>query len=317
MTDELRVFGEELNKRISDSQLSFNESMSKHTTFRTGGNADIFVVPKKIDDIVTIVNLCKEHKVDYFVIGKGSNLLVSDDGYHGVIICIYGTLDEVRIEEISSCEDARANSYRVTAGAGMMLSKFANILAKNELEGFEFASGIPGTLGGAVAMNAGAYGGEIKDCIESAVVIDEDMNIITLSKEELALDYRSSIVKTKGYIVLEASFQFKKGEASCIQEKMNDFNGRRRDKQPLEFPSAGSTFKRPEGYFAGKLIQDCGLAGYRVGGACVSQKHCGFVVNDQGGTSLDVMTVIKDVQEKVMKEFGVELEPEVRFVGKF
>ena len=193
----------------------------------------------------------------------------------------------------------------------------SNVIAENSLEGFEFASGIPGTLGGAVAMNAGAYGGEIKDCIVSATVLDSEGEIVTLSVEELELTYRNSIILKKNYIVLEAEFKFAKGNIDDIKEKMFELNMKRKEKQPLEYPSAGSTFKRPEGYFAGKLIIDAGLRGYQVGGAQVAEKHCGFVINKENATATDIVQLMQDVSDKVEEQFGVKLEPEVKMIGEF
>lgn len=304
-------------KNISDGiRVLTDEPMDGHTTFKVGGPADYFVVPDSVQSVVDVISLCKKTGTQCFVIGRGSNLLVTDKGYRGVIVCIYDTLDDVKTEFAGKSDDSDDEYAIITAGAGIMLSKLAKTAAQSELTGLEFAGGIPGTLGGAVAMNAGAYGGEIKDCIQSAVVVDDEQNVITLTKEQLELGYRESIVKQKGYIVLSATFKLKKGDAAQIIATMNDFNARRRDKQPLEHPSAGSTFKRPQGMFAGKLIQDSGLAGYRVGGACVSDKHCGFVVNDNGGSAADIMQVIKDVQRTVKDKFDVELEPEVRIIGE-
>lgn len=309
-------FLDELKNISAGIRVLADEPMDGHTTFKVGGPADYFVVPDSVQSVVDVIRLCKKTGTPCFVIGRGSNLLVTDKGYRGVIVCIYDTLDDVKTEFADKSDDSNEEYAIITAGAGIMLSKLAKTAAQSELTGLEFAGGIPGTLGGAVAMNAGAYGGEIKDCIQSAVVVDDEQNVITLTKEQLELGYRESIVKQKGYIVLSATFKLKKGDAAQIIATMNDFNARRRDKQPLEHPSAGSTFKRPQGMFAGKLIQDSGLAGYRVGGACVSDKHCGFVVNDKGGSAADIMQVIKDVQRTVKDKFDVELEPEVRIIGE-
>lgn len=293
-----------------NSLIKTDEYMSGHTTFRTGGPADVFIVPDSVTSLGNIIKVLKDEDVPYYIVGRGSNLLVGDKGFRGVIICVYNTMNDVSIEYDK-------DNAEVKSGAGILLNKLAMTIANEGLKGFEYAAGIPGTLGGAVAMNAGAYGGEIKDSILSATVMDRDGNIRTLSKEELELEYRNSAVLKKGYIVLEACFSFDKGEKSEILSKIEELNGMRREKQPLEYPSAGSTFKRPEGYFAGKLIQDSGLAGYRVGGACVSNKHCGFVVNDNNGTSADIVKVIKDVDKTVYDKYGVHLEPEVRMIGDF
>ena len=300
-----------ISEIVGKENIRLDELMSKHTTFKVGGAADVFVTPTTIDSIKQVINLCKNENIEYYVIGKGSNLLVGDNGYRGVIICIYNTLDNVSVVEDNE------NMSLVTAGAGITLSKLANVIADNELEGFEFASGIPGTLGGAVTMNAGAYGGEIKDCIVSATVMDHDGNAITIGKDNLDLSYRHSIVMEKKYIVLEATFRFAKGNEKAIRDKMLDLNMRRKEKQPLEYPSAGSTFKRPEGYFAGKLIMDSGLAGYAVGGACVSTKHCGFVINKNNATANDIRKLMNNIDSIVYEKYGVHLEPEVRMLGEF
>ena len=281
-----------------------DEPMKKHTTFRIGGPADYFVTPESKEEIQAIVELCKKEEIPYSVIGNGSNLLVGDKGYRGVILQIFKKMNQIRVEE-----------NKIYAGAGALLSKIAATALSESLTGFEFAAGIPGTLGGGVAMNAGAYGGEIKDCIVSAKVLTKEGERVVLKKEDLQLSYRNSVILQKGYLVLEATFSFEKGNPAEIQEEIKELNKRRREKQPLEYPSAGSTFKRPEGYFAGKLIEDAGLRGYRVGDAQVSEKHCGFVVNRGEATAKDVAQLISDVQNRVMDEFGVKLEPEVRMIG--
>ena len=300
-----------ISKIVGKENIRLDELMSKHTTFKVGGTADVFVTPTTIDSIKQVINLCKNEDIEYYVIGKGSNLLVGDKGYRGVIICIYNTLDNVSVVEDNE------NMSLVTVGAGITLSKLANVIADNQLEGFEFASGIPGTLGGAVTMNAGAYGGEIKDCIVSAKVMDNDGNVITIDRDNMDLSYRHSIVMENKYIVLEATFRFAKGNEKVIRDKMLDLNMRRKEKQPLEYPSAGSTFKRPEGYFAGKLIMDSGLAGYTVGGACVSTKHCGFVINKDNATANDIRKLMNNIDSIVFEKYGVHLEPEVRMLGEF
>jgi UDP-N-acetylmuramate dehydrogenase len=295
---------------VGDSNVYQNEDMCNHTTFKVGGPADLFVVPQDIEQVKQVVALCKENNENYYIIGKGSNLLVGDKGFRGIIVCLYNTLNDVDVEQVD-------DEFIVIAGAGIMLSKLANIILDNSLEGFEFASGIPGTLGGAVAMNAGAYGGEIKDCIVEATVLDDKCNIKTLGVDELDLSYRNSVILKKGYVVLEAKFRFRKGDKDSIKETMLDLNMRRKEKQPLEYPSAGSTFKRPEGYFAGKLIMDSGLAGFSVGGACVSEKHCGFVINKDSATASDIRELMNKVDEIVYDKYNVHLEPEVRIIGEF
>ncbi len=283
------------------------EMLKEHTTFRIGGPADFYLIPESAEQVQEAIAFAGKKGLPYYVIGKGSNILFGDKGFRGVVI------------EIGKGMAAIENKGDgiVVAGAGISMSAMAVKLAEWNLTGFEFAGGIPGALGGGIAMNAGAYGGEIKDCIQSAVVLTREGKIITKRLEELELGYRSSSILRDEQIVLQGTFQFAAGEKEKIQNEMRELNARRRDKQPLEFPSAGSTFKRPEGYFAGKLIQDAGLAGYRVGDAMVSDKHCGFVVNCGNATAAEVKQLIEQVQEKVQTEFDVLLEPEVRLVGEF
>ena len=245
------------------------EPLRTHTTFRIGGPAAYYFIPEREEEIIEALDFAKEKGLSYYVIGKGSNMLFSDDGFDGVIIEIGKGLEKIEISDDGV----------VTAQAGVSLAYMASRLASKGLKGFAFAGGIPGTLGGGVAMNAGAYGGEIKDCIVSAKVLTKEGERVVLKKEDLQLSYRNSVILQKGYLVLEATFSFEKGNPAEIQEEIKELNKRRREKQPLEYPSAGSTFKRPEGYFAGKLIEDAGLRGYRVGDAQVSEKHCGFVIN--------------------------------------
>ena len=280
------------------------EPLCAHTTFRIGGPARYYLIPESEEEVMEALVFAKENGYSYYVVGKGSNMLFSDEGFDGVVIEIGKGLEEMKIQE----------DGLVVAQAGISLSAMAMRLAKEGFKGFAFAGGIPGTLGGGITMNAGAYGGEIKDCIRSAKVITGDGRIVELTKDELELDYRTSVIQKKNYLVLEGTFYFEKGDPQAIQEEIKELNQRRRDKQPLEYPSAGSTFKRPQGYFAGKLIEDAGLRGYRVGDAQVSEKHCGFVVNRGQATAADVRQVICDVQNKVKEQFGVELEPEVRMV---
>lgn len=304
MKEDIKI---QLEQIVGAESVKIDESMSRHTTFRIGGMADYFVTPKTIEQIMELIDFCKKEGIAYYLIGNGSNLLVGDKGFRGVIIQIDREFGEITF----------LDEQTVKAEAGVMLSRLAAEVAEKSLTGFEFASGIPGTLGGAVYMNAGAYGGEIKDCIVSALVLDENNQMKTLTKEELELSYRNSIIAKKGYVVLEAVFRFEKGDKTAILEKMAELNEQRREKQPLNYPSAGSTFKRPEGHFAGKLIMDAGLRGYKVGGAMVSEKHCGFVVNAGECTAEDVRILMADVDRIVFEKFGVHLEPEVRFLGEF
>lgn len=332
------AFYQKLKELVNESQILIEEPLAKHTTFQIGGPAQFLVMPETIDQVIALVKLCHTHNEPYYVMGNGSNLLVSDKGYIGTIIKLGQSFSNITISEIDlnqlDCSKVRVfehtepademdkntksgKQFIVRAQAGVKLSKLAGEIADYGLKGFEFASGIPGTLGGAVTMNAGAYDGEIKQAIVEATVLDQTGNVFTLNKEELQLGYRKSIIQTNNYIVLEAVFQFSLGNKEEIWNKINDLNARRRDKQPLEYPSAGSTFKRPEGYFAGKLIMDSGLRGYQIGNAQVSEKHCGFVINKGGATANEVRTLISNIVEIVYSKFGVELEPEVKLLGEF
>lgn len=285
-------------------QLKEGELLRNHTTFRIGGAAKYYALPKNAEEIMEAIDFAIVKGLPYYILGKGSNVLFPDKGYPGVIIEVGKAMEKME----------KTGEEEIHAQAGVSLSALSTFAAKEGLSGLEFASGIPGTLGGAITMNAGAYGGEIKDCLTKARAMDEDGNIRWLTTEELQLGYRSSLIQKKSYIVLEGVFRLNPGKTEEIQEKMKELNARRRDKQPLEYPSAGSTFKRPEGYFAGKLIEDAGLRGYRVGDAQVSEKHCGFVINRGEATCEEVLQCIRDVQEKVQEQFGVLLEPEIRII---
>jgi len=291
---------------LGEDRVFTEEAMSQHTTFKIGGPADYFLMPDKGEDVGRVIKICKEKEIPYFILGNGSNLLVGDGGYRGAVIQIYRNMSSVTVE-----------GNEITAQAGALLSAVAAAAKNASLTGFEFAGGIPGTIGGAVVMNAGAYGGEMKDVLTEVTVMNAEGDIFTLPAEELELGYRTSIIKTAGYIVLEAKIRLKEGDPEVIRETMKDLTIRRTTKQPLEYPSAGSTFKRPEGYFAGKLIMDSGLAGYQVGGAQVSEKHCGFVINAGDATARDVRTLMDNVRDIVYKKYGVTLEPEVKFLGEF
>ena len=291
---------------LGEDRVFTEEAMSQHTTFKIGGPADYFLMPDKGEDVGRVIKICKEKEIPYFILGNGSNLLVGDGGYRGAVIQIYRNMSSVTVE-----------GNEITAQAGALLSAVAAAAKNASLTGFEFAGGIPGTIGGAVVMNAGAYGGEMKDVLTEVTVMNAEGDIFTLPTEELELGYRTSIIKTAGYIVLEAQIRLKEGDPEVIRETMKDLTIRRTTKQPLEYPSAGSTFKRPEGYFAGKLIMDSGLAGYQVGGAQVSEKHCGFVINAGDATARDVRTLMDNVRDIVYKKYGVTLEPEVKFLGEF
>jgi len=297
-------FYNQLMQIVNEKQIYVDEPLSKHTTFRVGGAADYFVLPEKTEEVRELVALCRKVHMPYYILGNGSNLLVSDKGYRGLIIQIYKNMSEIQ-----------ATEEMIRAQAGALLSRVGNVALEEGLTGFEFAAGIPGTVGGAVVMNAGAYGGEMKDILYRVTVLTPEGKIKTLKKEELELGYRTSVIAKKNYIVLEAEYRLQKGDKADIRSRMNELKEKRTSKQPLEYPSAGSTFKRPEGYFAGKLIQDAGLRGFQVGGAQVSEKHCGFVINKDNATAADITELIKQVSEKVMQEFGVQLEPEVKRLG--
>lgn len=299
-------FEERLYTIIKKERVLTMEPMKAHTTFRVGGPADYFVIPECAEEVAAVVRLCKEQEVPYYIEGNGSNLLVGDKGVRGVVIQIFKAMSAITVE-----------GRVITAQAGASLAQIANTALANALTGFEFAAGIPGTLGGAVVMNAGAYGGEMKDVLISAKVLTEEGEVLELSAAELELGYRTSIISRKNYIVLEAKIALQKGNAEEIKAYMNELRGRRMEKQPLEYPSAGSTFKRPEGYFAGKLIQDAGLKGFTVGGAQVSEKHSGFVINKGDATAADIVSLMEQVTELVKKDSGVTLEPEVKRIGEF
>lgn len=281
-----------------------NELMSNHTTFRVGGAADFFVCPSSIQQIQDVIALAKQYNVPYFIMGNGSNLLVADDGFRGIVIQIHRNFNTVECDGTT-----------ITAMTGATLAMTASNARQCNLTGFEFAAGIPGTIGGAISMNAGAYGGEMKDVVQRVTVLDQDGAVIELAKEELELGYRTSVISKKGYIALTVTLALQPGDGEAIQAKMDEYAYARKSKQPLEYPSAGSTFKRPVGYFAGKLIQDAGLRGYRVGDAQISEKHCGFVINCGDATAADILQLIHDVQSKIYDMFQVRLETEVRMLG--
>ena len=299
------TFIDQLKSLLQEEQILLQEPMSRHTTFQTGGPADYFLLPKK-EELAELIGLCKAENMPFMLIGNGSNLLVSDEGIRGCVICIGSQMNAIHTE---------GKELHVEAGA--MLSQAAAEARRQSLTGLEFASGIPGTVGGALVMNAGAYGGEMKDVLKSVCVLNRDGSEEKLTKEQYQGSYRSSTIMKSGAIVLSAVFSLEEGDQGAITEKMKELNGKRREKQPLEYPSAGSTFKRPEGYFAGKLIQDSGLSGYQVGGAQVSEKHCGFVINKGGASSTDIYQLMQDCIQKVKEDTGVILEPEVRLIGNF
>lgn len=292
-----------LKEVVGEEYVKTDESMAKHCTFRCGGNAQIYVIPGNIDQLVEVISLCRQEEYPYMVIGNGSNILVRDEGYQGAVIEVNSRINSIDVigEEI-------------VADAGAKLSAIAMAAMENDLAGFEFAHGIPGNAGGAVVMNAGAYGGEMKDVLKWVKVLDREGNVRTLEASELQMGYRTSVIAKEKLIVLQMCIKLELGSMGEIGMIMDMFMQKRRAKQPLEYPSAGSTFKRPEGYFAGKLIEDAGLRGYRVGGAMVSEKHCGFVINYENATASDVIQLMDDVRKKVQEQFDVILEPEVKII---
>lgn len=297
-------FADEIKKIVTEDRLFFNEPMKLHTTFRIGGSADFFVKPESEDEIKALIECAGKYNTAYYILGGGSNLLVNDEGYRGLIIQLGDEFSGIGMSDDTT----------VIAKAGARLSKVGNFAASKGLAGFEFASGIPGTVGGAVVMNAGAYGGEIKNIIVSASVLTSDNRIQMLSADELELGYRTSIIQRKGWTVLSAKFKLEHGDEARIREYIKELAIRRREKQPLEYPSAGSTFKRPEGYFAGKLIEDAGLKGFSIGGARVSDKHAGFVINTGGATASDVIRLTDEIKKKIMEIYGIKLELEVKVI---
>lgn len=297
---------QELCGILGEENVFTKEPMSRHTTFRAGGPADFFVTPEKEGQVRKTLSLLKEAQVPRYIMGNGSNLLVGDRGYRGVILQICKKMNRIRIQDTV-----------IQAQAGALLSKVAAEAQAKGLTGFEFASGIPGSLGGAVMMNAGAYGGEMKQVLIQAQILNASGEIEDVLAEEMELGYRSSVFSRNGGVILSASIQLEPGDPSAIQSRMEELKFLRTSKQPLEYPSAGSTFKRPEGYFAGKLIQDAGLRGFQVGGAQVSEKHCGFVINKDQASAMDIRSLMEQVSEKVYMRFGVRLEPEVKLIGEF
>ncbi len=302
---------DKLSGVLLEENIIKDEDMSRHTTFRVGGPADYFLKIESYDKLKEVLSLFRKEGLtmqeDYYILGNGSNLLVADGGYRGAIITLGGEFAECSME----------SSNVIKAGAAALNVAVANLARDNSLTGFEFAHGIPGSIGGALVMNAGAYGGEMKQVVKSVTAIDENGSEVVLSLDELELGYRTSIFKKKKYVITGCLIELQPGDRDEIERTMNELKEKRISKQPLEYPSAGSTFKRPEGYFAGKLIEDAGLRGYSVGGAQVSEKHCGFVVNKGGATATDVYRLIADVQKKVFESSGVKLSPEVILLGDF
>lgn len=302
--NRFKNFSTKLMEILDPKDIEIDSLMKNHTSFKIGGPVDILVNPESFEEVVEVVKLCKKDGVPCYIIGNGTNLLVKDGGIRGVVVKL-SKLDKIKLQ-----------GTKIIAESGALLKDVSDFALENSLTGFEFACGIPGSIGGAVTMNAGAYNGEISYVIESAKIIDSDGNIKVLSKEELELGYRISSILKYGYTVLEVTFNLEKGEYSKIKERIDDLSARRTEKQPLEYASAGSTFKRPEGYFAAKLIEDTGLKGISIGDAQVSEKHSGFIINKGNATAQDILDLIKIVQTKVKEKFGVELSTEVRIIGE-
>jgi UDP-N-acetylmuramate dehydrogenase len=286
--------------------IRFNELMSQHTSFKVGGPADIFIEPNNVEELKKALSFVRQHKLPYYVIGNGTNLLIGDKGIRGAIIKVGESFSGIDID-----------GDEITVECGVLLSTLSKAAARNTLTGLEFASGIPGYVGGAVAMNAGAYGGEMKDIIEWVEFLDENLELQRYTNAQMEFNYRKSIVEPRGLIVVRCKLKLKKGEQEQINSVMSDLAYKRKTKQPLHLPSAGSTFKRPPGYFAGKLIEDAGLRGFEIGGAQVSELHCGFVVSKGDATARDVYDLIKHVQNTVFNQFGIKIETEIKILGEF
>lgn len=292
---------------ISKEKIKINELMSKHTSFKTGGPAECYIIATEVEDVQKVYKYVRKNHIPLYLLGNGSNLLVSDDGIKGIVLKI--NIENVSIEE-------KANEVLVRVGAGVKLMQLAHILKENNLTGFEELSGIPGTIGGANMMNAGAYGKELKDILVETKCLDENGDAIILKNEEQDLKYRSSIFKNKKYIILETTIKLLKGRKENIEQKMNEYLQKRKEKQPIEYPSAGSTFKRKDGIITAKLIDECGLKGYSIGGAQISEKHAGFIVNKGNATSKDILELIKYTKNKVYEKFKINIEEEVEIVGE-
>lgn len=297
---------EALKGFVPSENIQIQESMAAHTTFRVGGPVDCLVEPENAEQLQKVQKYLNQIEIPYVVLGNGSNVLVSDEGYRGVIIRIANQMNRILVE--GNC---------IIARAGALMSQVAKAAMDHGLTGMEFASGIPGTIGGGVVMNAGAYGGEMSQVVSKVTVLNPEGEILELDNATMEFGYRYSTIKNQPFIVTEVTFELKPGEREAIKATMDDLAARRREKQPLEYPSAGSTFKRPEGHFAGALIMDAGLRGFQIGGARVSDKHCGFVINAGGATAADVMNLIREIQARVKEKFQVDLEPEVIFLGEF
>ncbi len=294
-----------LEKVIEKTKIRYNESMKKHTTIKIGGEAKCLVLPSSVDDIINVLKYAKQNNIKYYVIGNGSDIIVRDEGFDGLVIKISNKFDEVKVE-----------GERIVASAGTSMPKLSQIAKQNSLTGMEFACGIPGTVGGGIRMNAGAYGSEMSNIVETITYLDDNCNIVTMQNHEACFSYRHSIfMDNPSYVVLSATFKLKNGNIEEIEKIMLENSTARRTKQPLEYPNAGSTFKRPEGYFVGKLVSDAGLRGYTIGGAQVSKKHTGFIINIGNATCKDVEELISYIQKVVYEKFNVKLQTEIEFIG--
>lgn len=301
-----RAVAETLKSFVPEENVHFEEPMKKHTTFRVGGEADCLVEVENSGQLRKIQHYLRQIELPFFVMGKGSNLLVGDQGYRGVILLVGERMNEIRVD-----------GNRITAQAGALLSQVAGAALEHSLTGFEFASGIPGTIGGGVVMNAGAYGGELCQVVKSVTVLDRECGELELDNDTMEFGYRTSVIKNQPFTVTEVTLELKPGNRDEIKAGMEELGARRREKQPLEYPSAGSVFKRPEGHYAGELIMKSGMRGFRIGGAQVSEKHCGFIINTGEACAADVLDVIREVQARVQETFGVRLETEVVLLGEF
>lgn len=304
MMNKFKDFAISLREILDIEDIKIDEPMKEHTSFRVGGPVDVLITPKNFKEVVDVVNVCKKENIPYYIMGKGSNLLVKDGGIRGVMI------------KLTKLDKIQVRSNKIITESGAALKDISDVALQNCLTGFEFACGIPGSVGGAVTMNAGAYNGEISNVVESAKVICNTGEIIVLNREEMELGYRISSILKNGYTILEVTFDLKKGNKENILNRIEDLNKRRNEKQPLEYASAGSTFKRPKGYFAAKLIEDSGLKGESVGDAQVSQKHSGFIINKGNATAKDILTLISIVQDRVRQNFNIDLYTEVRIIGE-
>lgn len=302
----IQTLHSKLETILNADAILYDQPMKKYTSFKVGGPVDVLLLPKSEEQIKEVLQLLNGESIPFYIMGNGTNLLVSDKGFRGVVIKICGNYSDYKVE-----------GDTISAQSGILLSNLAKVALSHNLSGLEYASGIPGTLGGAITMNAGAYDGEMKDVIVSAHVIDKKGNIYEIVNGDLEFGYRTSVIEKRDLIVLSSKVKLTSSPYEQIKAKMDDFTGRRKSKQPLEWPSAGSTFKRPEGFFAGKLIEDCGLKGYQLGGAQVSEKHCGFLINKNNATAMDVYLLIEHIQNVVLDKFGVQLTTEVKKLGEF